>query len=494
MAAVTQLHAPWAWVDGRWQPDVLLGIDASGHWSEVSANQALPAGAVQLPGPVLPGLVNAHSHAFQRAFAGLTERSDGPQTCREASGPPGGTNPLGSGPSRIPESGRDNFWSWRERMYALALRVTPAQLRAIATQLYAELLRGGYTQVCEFHYLHHREDGSAYDDELEMAWALADAAAEVGIGLTLLPVLYARSGFGAAGLRPEQRRFKTDAAWVWAAQQRLNAARRPLLNAGVALHSLRGASAQDIRALTDLVGGADLPIHIHIAEQTAEIEACVAHTGLRPMQWLCAEHALDARWQLVHATHSTPAEIAAVAASGAGVVICPSTEANLGDGLADLPGWLAAGVPMAIGSDSHATRSASEELRWLEYGQRLTLRQRNVAADPPAQSAPAARLFNAAVAAGGPAAGLASWGLVRGARADLLVLDPAADAQLGVSPMHRLDAWVFSADAASAVPREVWVAGRRVVAAGRVVGPDAQAPWGRDRAAAAFAEALAALS
>ena len=362
-----QLHAPLAWVEGRWQRDVLLTVE-NGHWTAIVPGQLAPPDAELLAGPLIPSLVNAHSHAFQRAFVGLAERR---------------------------EAGQDDFWSWRDRMYALALRISPQQLRAVAAQLYAELLRGGYTQVCEFHYLHHPAQGEAFDDDLDMAWALASAAEEAGIGLTLMPVVYTRSGFGAQGLRPDQHRFAADADWAWRACQRIQAAGLPRVTAGVALHSLRGASPADIARLRQLVGSDDLPIHIHVAEQTAEVADCLAATGRRPIQWLAEEGLLDARWQLVHATHATAAEIEAVAASGAGIVICPGTEANLGDGLADLPRWLHHGVPLTVGSDSQVTRGWVEELRWLEYGQRLVLRQRNVAADPGTQPSSAARLFDA---------------------------------------------------------------------------------------------------
>ncbi|MFN3862165.1 MAG: formimidoylglutamate deiminase, partial [Roseateles sp.] len=381
MASLKRLHAPMAWVDGRWQRDVLLSVDATGHWSDIAVNQPRPDDAERLAGPLIPSLVNAHSHAFQRAFVGLAERR---------------------------EDGQDDFWGWRERMYALALRISPQQLRAVAAQLYAELLRGGYTQVCEFHYLHHPADpahgGQAFDDELDMAWALTEAAADVGIGLTLLPVVYTRSGFGASGLRPEQHRFAADADWAWRCAQRVLAAGLPRVHAGVALHSLRGATPADIARLQELVAGADLPIHIHVAEQQAEVADCLAATGLRPLQWLAEQGQLDPRWQLVHATQAQPAEIDAVALSGAGVVLCPGTEANLGDGLTDLPAWLAAGVPLTVGSDSQVTRGWVEELRWLEYGQRLVLRQRNIAAAPGRQPSSAARLFDAAVHGGARAA------------------------------------------------------------------------------------------
>jgi len=426
--------AAQAWVAGCWQHDVLMQVDADGHWAGIQAGEVPPSGAVQLDGPVIPSLVDAHSHSFQRVFAGLAE-----QRSSEA----------------------DDFWSWRDRMYGVALKVRPEQLRAIAAQLFLELLQGGYTQVCEFHYLHHREDGRAYQDELAMCWALADAAADVGMGLTLLPVLYAHAGFAQPTLHADQRRFASDAAWVWRASQRLNAARRPLLNAGVALHSLRAAHADDIRALQALVGDAELPIHIHISEQQQEVQDCLAATGRRPIQYLCEQFQPDARWHLVHATHSSASEIAQLQACGASVVICPGTEANLGDGLCDLPGWLAAGVPISLGSDSQVTRGWVEELRWLEYGQRLGRQQRNVAAAGPAQPSTAARLFEACVQGCAAPAGLAGWGLRAGARADFLVLERSASGLAGLPDAALLDGLVFASQ--GQILRQVHVAGRCVL-------------------------------
>ena len=440
--AETLLWAPRAWLAGRWQDAVLLRADAQGRWAEITPGvDTPPHGATVLPGPVLPGLVNAHSHAFQRAFAGLAERR---------------------------ESDADDFWSWRDRMYGVALRITPDQLRAVAAQLYVELLCGGYTQVCEFHYLHHAEDGSAYDDPATLSWALADAAADAGIGLTLLPVLYERAGFTQARLREDQRRFAGKPALVHSLCQSVQSARRPLVNAGVAIHSLRAATPASMAELLRRIGDDDMPVHIHVAEQTREVDDCLAATGARPIEWLCREFRLDSRWQLVHATHAMPAEIDSVAASGAGMVICPSTEGNLGDGFADLPRWLAACVPMALGSDSQVCRNWAEELRWLDYGQRLLRRERNVAAAPRlGRPDTAARLFDAMLAGGQGCAGQAPWGLVPGARADALVLDLARPGLLGVPPSHVLDALVFATDAPAF--QEVWVAGRRMVAGGHHV-------------------------
>ena len=416
------LWAARAWLPGGWQDSVLLRTDGGGHWLTVQAGQACPDGAQVLAGPVLPGLVNGHSHAFQRAFAGLAERS---------------------------EQAGDDFWSWRDRMYRVAAAVDPDSLQAIAAQLYGELLQGGYTQVCEFHYLQHKADGTPYADPLAMSQALIAAARQVGIGLTLLPVLYERAGFELPGLRADQLRFNLQAEAVVQTQRAVqNQARMRTdgtLNAGLAVHSLRAARPASVHLLARLAEGHDGPIHIHVAEQSAEVRDCLAHTGRRPLAWLANEGLLDARWQLVHATHAEADEIAAVAAAGSGVVVCPSTEANLGDGLTDLSAWLAAGVPLALGSDSQVCRSWREELRWLDYGQRLSLRQRNVAAAPK-QGMPstAARLWTTALDGGRRSAGLPSWGLQVGARADLLVVDQDDASLAGIPPDQILDALVFS--------------------------------------------------
>ncbi len=412
------LWAPQAWLDGRWRDAVLLRVAADGRWAEVRPDAPVPAGALRLSGPVLPGLVNAHSHAFQRAFAGLAERR---------------------------AQAHDDFWSWRDHMYRVALRIGPEQLEAVASQLFAELLRGGYTQVCEFHYLHHERDGARYADPLTMSRALVRAAARAGIGLTLLPVLYQRAGFAQAGLRDDQRRFASSVEDVMRWRDAVRAQRSPRVHAGVAIHSLRAAAPASIAALVEACAGDDGPIHIHVAEQTGEVDDCLAATGERPIQWLAQHAALDARWQLVHATHASADEIDAVARSGAGVVLCPSTEANLGDGVPDLPRWLAAGVPLSVGSDSQITRAWREELRWLDYAQRLSLRRRNVAAAPEAGvPSTAQRLFDATLAGGARAAGFSHWGLSVGAPADLLVIDRDDASLLGLPIMHWLDALVFS--------------------------------------------------
>ena len=418
----TVLWARRAWIDNHWANDVTLCADAHGVWADVTADTPCPVGAEVLPGAVVPGMVNAHSHAFQRAFVGLSERRD---------------------------SARDDFWSWRDRMYGVALCITPEQLHAVAAHLYAELLAGGYTHTCEFHYLHHAEDGRPYSvhggDDAAMSAALARAAQDTGMGLTILPVLYERAGFAQPTLRADQRRFAADVARVLQLRDTIRAWKLPHVDAGVAIHSLRAASPASMHELMRACAGDPAPIHLHIAEQTGEVDDCRAATGLRPIEYLTREFQLDTRWQLVHATHTTPSEIDAVAATGAGVVLCPGTEANLGDGLCDLPRWLESGTPLSLGSDSHVTRSWPEELRLLEYGQRLSLRQRNVAAEPVMNPSTAARLFERCVAGGAAAVGQTRWGFVAGARADLLVMNDSDPALIGLPESHLLDGVVFAA-------------------------------------------------
>jgi len=433
------LWSPFAWVEGRWQPEVLLRVGFDGCFEEIRTRTPMTADATVLPGPVLPGMVDAHSHAFQRAYAGLAERRSAAQ---------------------------DDFWSWRERMYAVSLRITSAEMRVVAAQLYAELLQGGYTHVCEFHYLHRNEAGGHYADPAEMTLALVAAAQDVGIGLTLLPVLYERGGFGESVLRPGQRRFASTVPEVLALRDRVRALGLPCIDAGTAVHSLRAAGLESMRELVAGLRDDPAPLHLHVAEQAGEVDDCLRDTGMRPLQWLCEHMPLDARWFFVHATHAEPAEIAAVARRGAGVVVCPSTEANLGDGFFNLPRWLAAGVPVAFGSDSQIGRDWPTELRQLEYSQRLLRRERNVAAAPAeGEDSTAARLLQFGLKGGAAAAGQARWGLVKGARADLLVVNTSAGALAGIPATHVLDALVFSGNAAAF--REVWVAGQRHVVDGR---------------------------
>jgi formimidoylglutamate deiminase len=425
-----RLWAPLAWVDDTWRERVLMSVGTDGRWTSIAPDAGTaPHDAIELAGPALPGMVNAHSHAFQRAFAGFAEHRG---------------------------EGDDDFWSWRESMYAVANRIEPGALRELATKLYREMLRGGYTHVCEFHYLQHAPDGSRYSDPLALSRSLCEAAVAAGIGLTMLPVLYERAGFDAIALRDDQRRFATTVDDVVRLRDGIRALGLPGVDAGVAIHSLRAAAPASIAALVERCASDRGPIHIHVAEQVREVEESVAATGKRPIEWLLGNVALDARWQLVHATHATPAEIDGVAKHGAGVVLCPTTEANLGDGLPDLARWLEGGVPLSLGSDSQVTRDWREELRLAEYGQRLVHRRRNVSAQRGGSTA--ARLFARTLRGGGLAAGQPQWGLIAGARADLIVADPDDEALRDVPCEQLLDAMVFVSP--SRPFRDVLVRGR----------------------------------
>jgi formimidoylglutamate deiminase len=437
MAEGRRFFAAQAWIDSGWARDVLLVSNSDGLWSQVlvGCSDVDRRGAELLEGPVLPGLVDAHSHAFQRAIAGLTECA---------------------------APGRDDFWSWRDRMYAAACRIGPEQLETIAAFLYTELLMAGYTQVCEFHYLHNDVDGRPYADPLEMSLALVRAARRTGIGLTLLPALYMRSGFGATGLREDQSRFASTPESVLriAEAVRVSGLGTLTLTAGIALHSLRAVEEGALLEAAAAARERDMPVHIHIAEQQMEVDECLRQHGKRPIEWLLENVAVDRRWNLVHATRSTAAELEKARDPGASIVICPSTEANLGDGTFELSDWLALGGRWSIGSDSHVTRSPMEELRLLEYSQRLAVRQRNVAARAAGRDSTAAVLFDGALAGGSAAAGQPCGGLAVGQRADFCMLDTSSPALAGIPADRMLDALMFSSPSASM--KRVCVAGRDV--------------------------------
>ena len=436
-----QLFAADALLPTGWARNVLLQWDHSGRFTRIQENAAPPDGVPAAPGPLLPGMPNLHSHAFQRAFAGLTEYR---------------------------AESQDSFWSWRELMYRFAAHITPESLEAIATWLYVEMLEAGYTSVCEFHYLHHDQGGQPYADDAELARALLRAAAAAGIGLTLLPVLYQTSGFGGQPARRDQARFIRSTDKMLSLLQRL----APAVQAqgdvlGFAPHSLRAVPPDSLReAVAGITAlSPQAPIHIHIAEQTQEVQDCVAWSGQRPVQWLLAHAPVDARWCLVHATHMAPFEYASAARSGAVAGLCPSTEANLGDGLFDARQWLAHGGVWGIGSDSHACVNAAEELMLLEYGQRLALRQRNVlASHQQAQVATAMTLQ--AVVGGAQAAGRAVAGFAVGQQADMLALDAAHVALAGLDAERMLAAHIFASQRSSAL-HSLWVAGTPRVVAGR---------------------------
>lgn len=380
----------------------------------------------------LPGIPNIHSHAFQRAMAGLAERQGARQ---------------------------DSFWTWRERMYGFAARLTPDSLRDIASQLYVEMLEAGYTSVCEFHYLHHQPDGRAYADPAAMSQAIIEAAREAGIRLTLLPVLYMRGGFDGRALSDRQARFGHGLEDYRRLVESLLPLEDATLRIGLALHSLRAVPPEAMRdLLADRPGGRGRPLHIHIAEQVLEVEECVASRGARSVEWLLANAQVDADWTLVHATHLTPSEIVSLARSQAVVAICPTTEANLGDGLFPLREFLGQGGRIGVGSDSNVSVSPVEELRWLEYGQRLVARERNIAADD-AMPSTGERLLAASVAGGRQSVGQ------EGQDGDGVVLDADSPWLAGTRPEDLHDRFVFAGNAP--LVREVRVGGRMVVEAGR---------------------------
>jgi formimidoylglutamate deiminase len=429
---VNQLRARHALLPQGWARNVLIAWDSTGTLTDVRAN----ADGVPDVDYVLPGMVNLHSHAFQRALGGLTERA--------------GSNL---------DNTADSFWTWRDLMYRFAATITPEQVQAIAAQLFVECLRHGYTALCEFHYLQRDPDGRRYARPAEMAEQVAAAARSSGIGLTLLPVLYSHAGFGHLPLTAAQQRFRTDVSDVLDIVAALAPLRSSQMEVGAAPHSLRATSVEQMRELVDGLA-AGRPLHIHIAEQQAEVDQCLAFCGQRPVDYLLSNLDIDARWCLVHATHLSSDEITRLAASGAVAGLCPTTEANLGDGLFPLAPYLGAGGAFGIGSDSHVSHSPVEELRWLEYGQRLARQRRNVAATP-AEPDVAAFLWRGALRGGAQAAGRPVGALAVGKRADLLVLDAAHVNLDGVDAADVLGRFLFSGN--DNLVRDVLVGGQWVV-------------------------------
>lgn len=381
----------------------------------------------------IPGLANVHSHAFQRGMAGLAE-TRGPV--------------------------HDDFWTWREVMYRFLDRLTPDDVEAIAALAYVEMLERGFTRVGEFHYLHHDPSGAPYADTGEMASCIARAAQETGIGLTLLPVLYAHGNFGGVAPNADQRRFLSDidSFGLLVEASRRAIARLPDANLGVAPHSLRAVAPDELAAIVPLANGG--PIHIHAAEQTKEVEDCVAWCGMRPVEWLLDRAGVDRSWCLVHATHMTAQETVRLAASGAAAGLCPVTEANLGDGIFPARLFLDAHGRFGIGTDSNVHISASEELRMLEYAQRLTRRARNLWPDTEGRSTGRA-LFDGALAGGAQALGQGAAGVRKGASADLVSLDANDPALMGRAGDVILDSWIFAGAAIDCV----WRRGEKLVSA-----------------------------
>ncbi|MDH3272499.1 MAG: formimidoylglutamate deiminase [Gemmatimonadota bacterium] len=422
-----------------WTDDVRVSIDASG-WITAVASGVRPRGATRLQGVAVPGVPNAHSHSFQRALAGRTERGS-------ASG--------------------DSFWSWRERMYGFLRTLDPEAVEAIAAQLFVELLEHGFTSVAEFHYLRNDVDGRAYEDPVEMGRRVLAAADATSIGLTLLPTVYRSADFGGLPPTHEQRRFVTSVEDLVGDIAVLGAgAKAGSVRVGLALHSLRAVPPEELAVAVEAARAMDgsIPIHIHVAEQQREVDACVAWSGARPAEWLLDNATLDSGWCIVHATHATPAELEGLADTGATIALCPSTEANLGDGVFALPDYSEAGGSWAIGTDAHVARDPAEELRVLEYGQRLTTGSRNVAAGAAARST-ARAMLDAAWSGGAAACARRIGRIAPQLRADIVVLDDEHRSLVGRSGDDLLDSWVFSADRTPV--RHVVVGGQWVVRDGR---------------------------
>ncbi len=438
------LFAKQALLPGGWARDVQIAMGTDGRIASVTPGAA-PAG--QRVDILLPAPANLHSHAFQRAMAGLTERR--------------GPDP------------RDTFWTWRQLMFRFLDRLTPDDVQAIAAFVQMQMLEAGYACNVEFHYLHHQPGGVPHADLAEMAGRIAAAADQTGIGLTLLPVLYQHGGCDGRALGPGQVRFGNDPDGF----ARLMAASRAALAGlpvdtvlGVAPHSLRAVSPAGLGAAVALGGAVcDGPVHMHLAEQVAEVEEVQAAWGARPVRWLLENAAVDARWCLIHCTQMEPDETQALAATGAVAGLCPITESSLGDGIFDGVRWLGAGGAFGVGSDSNIRIALAEELRTLEYSQRL--RDRSRAALASAERSTGRVLFEGAVRGGAQAAGRAAGAIAQGLWADLLALDGGAVDLTGRQGDAVLDAWIFAGD--DRMVADVWAAGRHLVQHGRHHGREA---------------------
>jgi formimidoylglutamate deiminase len=432
------LWAPSALLPDGWARDVRVTV-RDGRIAQVE--RGVPCGPRdQRTGTLLPAPVNAHVHSFQRALAGRTERR--------------GPDP------------RDTFWTWRTQMFRFLERLTPEDVAAISAFVQVELLEAGYAAVCEFHYLHHDVDGRPYADVAELSGRVIEAAARTGIGLTLLPVLYQVGGCDGRPLGPGQRRFGNEVDDFARLAERAHAglaALPPDAGFGLAPHSLRAVTPDGLAACVALAPGA--PLHLHLAEQPAEVDEVLAARGARPVEWLLDAHAVDARWTLVHCTQMQPHETERLARTGATAALCPLTEANLGDGIFDGVRWRQAGGAIAIGADSCIRIALAEELRALETSQRLRDHARAVYAE--ADRSTGRVLLEAAVQGGARAAGRDARGIAAGGWADLLALDDAAVHLEGLQEDTRLDAWLLAGD--DRLVRDVWSAGRHVVREGRHV-------------------------
>lgn len=432
---MTGLFFSTALLPQGWARDIRLTLDG-GRILRVEKG-ATPAATDERHAIAVPGLCNVHSHAFQRGMAGLAEVR---------------------GPAN------DNFWTWREVMYRFLDRLTPEDIEAIALQAYVEMLETGFTRVGEFHYLHHDSNGAPYGNLGELAESIAAAAQQTGIGLTLLPVFYAHGNFGGRPPVPGQRRFLNDVDRFAKLMDASRAAIAGLEDAkiGIAPHSLRAVTPEELKAILPLAKGG--PVHIHAAEQTKEVDDCIAWSGARPVQWLLDNVGVDARWCLVHSTHMTADETKRLAQSGGVAGLCPLTEANLGDGIFPAEDYRDAGGRFGLGTDSNILINPAEELRTMEYAQRLSRRARNVLASAQGRST-GRELFERALAGGAQATAAGRPALEAGAPADIVALDAANPALLTRHGDAIVDSWIFAAGTRSVDC--VWRYGRKVVTGGR---------------------------
>lgn len=425
-----------AWLNQEWKNNVLFEV-SGGVFTCIKSEMNAPDNAVHLSGPVLPTLANVHSHAFQRIMAGMAE------VC---------LNP------------NDSFWSWRDLMYKIVQKLSPDQANVIATQLYIDMLKAGYTQVGEFHYLHHDVAGKHYDNKAEMSHQLINAADRSGIGLTLLPVLYSYSGFGGQMPSEGQARFihSSQSYLDLQIQCQQALADSKLHNLGICFHSLRAVTEKQINEVLNELDK-ERVVHIHISEQQKEVNDSIAWSGKRPVEWLDEHIGLNERWNLIHATHLNDQELNAIASSGAVVGLCPTTEANLGDGIFPGVEFERLNGRWGIGSDSHVSLSIVEELRVFEYGQRLRDQQRNRLYRGE-QISIGDNLFNQALLGGNQSCGVA-LGLSVGNRADFMVLDDTHPFIGASEPKDVLNRWLFACS--ENVVKDVFVAGKQVISEGR---------------------------
>lgn len=444
------LHAEQLFTGRKWLRRARLEIDLDGNVIGVTGD-APPDGCERIRGTIVPGVPNLHSHAHQRAMAGLAERSG---------------------------EGDDSFWTWREVMYQHLGRFGPDQLEAVAAQLYVEMLEAGFTAVAEFQYLHHDPNGEPYEQRAEMSLRCLAAARATGIGLTSLPVLYAHGGFGGEPPTAGQKRFVNSVPELLTIAASLEVEADDQHAVGLAPHSLRAVTPEELREAAEAYRGRG-PVHIHVAEQLKEVEACVAWSGQRPVEWLLDHQEVDEGWCLIHCTHLTDEEVAGLARSGAVAGLCPTTEANLGDGIFRAREYLKAGGRFGIGTDSHISVNPVEDLRWLEYGQRLVHHGRALLAGG-AEKSTGRRLLEAALKGGAQACGRPLGHLAPGQRADLLVLDTDHPLLWGKKEDEILDGWIFAGNAR--LVAQVIVGGETVVDKGR--------HRHRDRVAARFRRAM----